>query len=44
MLADVMFSKKQYSDAIVHYQNLLEGKPDNYEVSSVDNNLLDVKR
>ncbi|CAK8690557.1 unnamed protein product [Clavelina lepadiformis] len=31
MLADVMFSKKQYKDAIYHYEQLLEAKPEHYE-------------
>lgn len=34
MMADVMFNKKEYKDAIYHYQKLLEVRPDYYEVSS----------
>ena len=32
MMADIMFTKKQYEDAIYHYEQLLESKPDHYEV------------
>ena len=32
MMADVMFNKKQYTDAIFHYEKLLEAKPDHFEV------------
>jgi len=31
MLADVMFNKKEYRQAIFHYEKLLESKPDHYE-------------
>ena len=33
MMADIMFTKKQYKDAIYHYEQLLENKPDHYEVN-----------
>uniref|UniRef100_H2Y5V1 Tetratricopeptide repeat protein 21B n=1 Tax=Ciona savignyi TaxID=51511 RepID=H2Y5V1_CIOSA len=31
MMADVMFNKKQYNDAIYHYEQLLSARPNNYE-------------
>ena len=31
MLADIMFRKNKYEDAIYHFQQLLEKKPNNYE-------------
>lgn len=31
MMADIMFRKNSYDDAIYHYQQLLEGRADNYE-------------
>ena len=33
MMADIMFTKKQYDDAIYHYQQLLQNRPDHYEVN-----------
>lgn len=35
MMADVMFNKKQYTDAIFHYEKLLEAKPDHFEVCNI---------
>ena len=34
-MADIMFTKKQYDDAIYHYQQLLQNKPDHYEVKFI---------
>nr|XP_026693773.1 tetratricopeptide repeat protein 21B [Ciona intestinalis] len=31
MMADVMFNKNQYNDAIYHYEQLLKARPDHYE-------------